>query len=62
MKIIEWWVSQSGWLKFGIPLGLLVLSSLLLLWDILWFYGFGLGFSLLVGSLYFQDDPNVPMR
>ena len=57
--MIEWWVNQTGWLKFGIPIGLLAISSLLLLFETIWFEGFALGIVLLAGSFYFKDDPNL---
>lgn len=55
--MIEWWVAQTGWVRYGFPIGLLGISTILLLCGTLWFWGFGLGFALLIGSLVFKEDP-----
>lgn len=55
--MIDWWAGQSGWLKYGIPLGLLGASTIMYLCGYLWPFGFGMGFALLVGSLCFKEDP-----
>ena len=55
--MIEWWAGQTGWVKYGIPIGLLLISGILYLCGTLWPFGWGMGGVLLVGSLLFKDDP-----
>jgi hypothetical protein len=55
--MIEWWVGLTGWLKYGVPIALLLISIILYFMGYLWSFGFGMGFILLIGSLCFKDDP-----
>jgi len=55
--MIEWWAEQAGWIKYGIPVLLLAISTILYFVGYLWPYGWGMGFVLLMGSLCFKEDP-----
>jgi hypothetical protein len=55
--MIEWWAGLTDWLKYGVPIALLLTSTILYFIGYLWIWGFAMGFILLVGSLCFKDDP-----
>jgi hypothetical protein len=50
LSIIEWWSERSPWLRYGLAIGLLLLSTALYVGGTFWPWGWGLGVVLLLAS------------
>jgi hypothetical protein len=50
MGIFEWWGGLSPWIRFGVAIGFLLLSTVILLFDRIWIWGWVVGTVLLIFS------------
>ncbi len=50
MGIIEWWASQSPWIRYGVSFVLLAISTIILILGRLWIWGWVVGGILLLFS------------
>ena len=54
--MMEWFSGLPGWLKYGLSLALLGVSTLLFFCGILWIWGWVAGGVLLVAAVFFSGD------
>ena len=50
LRFMEWWAGLSPWLRLGIPAVLILVSTLLLVADVFWPWGWAVGTVLLLFS------------
>ncbi len=48
MRLFSWWGEQSPWLRYGVALLFLVISTLLYFGGVFWPWGWGIGLVLLL--------------
>lgn len=46
--MLDWWFDQSGWIRYGIPVLLLAISTVLFFLGTLWPWGWAVGTILLL--------------
>lgn len=58
MGFFEWWSERSAWIRYGVAGVFILISTLLLLGGVVWFWGWAVGGILLLFAGRSQSERN----